>query len=83
MIVKVQYQETILRQGQVEIDDQEFLEYVNGRLAEGDCPGIEVALDEHAEMLQDFLEDGNPHDWQVANDPSGMGYDHSLLEAYP
>lgn len=78
MIVKVKYAETVNREAQVEVDDEEFLEYAN---REGDNFETAEEAAQVVGLLKEFLEDGSPHVWQEANDPSCMGYDHDLLEA--
>lgn len=82
MIVKVKYEETVSREAQVEIDEDEFLAWANDGYGEGTgYPTAFAALSEEPGLLKEWLEDGDADVWQQANDPSCMGYDHTLLEA--
>lgn len=80
MIVKVKYQETVSREAQVEVDDDEFMLWAN----DGDAHSYatpEQAIAAEPGLLKEFLKDQPDYVWQQANDPSCMGYDHELLEA--
>lgn len=84
MIVKVKYEETVERQAQVEVDEDEFMEFANlGYAGQGGRPftSITEALGEEPNLLKEFFEAGGMDSWAVANDPSGLGYDQNLLEA--
>lgn len=82
MIAKVKYEETIVREAQVEVDEEEFLDWVNGAAdADEAFATVSEALEADSDLLKEFLEDGDPHVWQQASDPSGLGYDQNLLEA--
>lgn len=77
MIIKVRYEETVERRHQVEIDEEEFLEWANeGAVAAG--RSLYATAADAAPLLKEFLEAGGDHDWA---DPNSEGYDLELLEA--
>lgn len=80
MIVKVKYEETVSREAQVEVDDEEFMLWANDGDAHNYASPAEAIAAEPG-LLKEFLEDGDSYVWQQANDPSGQGYDHTLAEA--
>jgi hypothetical protein len=86
MKVKVKYEETVAREATIDVDEAEFVDWMNNS-ADNDPP-YETMAEIIAEdpgwpaQLKEFLDDGDESEWAqaITHDPMAEAYDRRLLD---